>query len=206
MQSHFFAPLQRGLHLVRPRSRKDFLKSSTSFTNEVWWSQNVSFNPNPLVPAAAWPQQSLVTLGSFGWLPDFGTANKENHRKSAKQWYSTLCPILILEIFGEFGDGHIPAGPYDITTTIMQWNGMQKDTSTLAKESKKTCAQTCMSGSKEREPWTKSQAACMMAGGSNEHGQHRSQRNSSIHSIFCLSWDMCQWALWPYGPTYPYTY
>ena len=89
---------------------------------------------------------------SLGWLPDFGTANKENHGKSEKLSYSTLCPILILEIFGEFGDGHIPAGPYDITTTIMQWNGMQKDTSTLAKENKKTCAQTCMSGSKEREP------------------------------------------------------
>lgn len=53
---------------------------------------------------------------------------------------------------------------YDIITTKMQWNGMQKHKSRLAKESKKTCAQTCMSGSKEREPWTKSQAACMMAG------------------------------------------
>lgn len=61
--------------------------------------------------------------------------------------------------------------PYDIITTKMQWNGMQKHKSRLAKESKKTCAQTCMSGSKEREPWTKSQAACMMAGwGAGEHG------------------------------------
>ena len=60
---------------------------------------------------------------------------------------------------------------YDIITTKMQWNGMQKHKSRLAKESKKTCAQTCMSGSKEREPWTKSQAACMMAGwGAGEHG------------------------------------